>query len=88
MRGVAPPVVQHGHMLALWMAAVLVFLALTRAWILRGDGGWVRLNRERRNDTSRWRQLNGLRRADFYFVTVFVALAFLCLLIALGLALG
>ena len=39
------------HVRALWMAAVFVFLALTRAWALRIEGGWVRLNRERRDDT-------------------------------------
>lgn len=79
-----PLVVHHGRVLALWMAFVFIFLALTRAWVLRLEGGWMSLNRARRDDSSKWRQLIGLRRADFYFVAVLFALACLCLLIALA----
>ena len=75
--------VQHGSVLAPWMAGVFAFLALVRAWVLRADGGWVGLNRARRDDTSRWRQLSGVRRLDVYAVTVLTALACLCLLVAL-----
>jgi hypothetical protein len=79
--------VQHGRVLALWMAAILIFLALTRAWLLRLEGGWVSLNRARREDSSMWRQLNGLRRADFYLVALLSGMACLCLVMALATAL-
>jgi hypothetical protein len=65
------------------MAAILLVLAFGRSWVLRAEGGWFSLNRERRRDTTRWRQLNRLRRRDYYFVATGFCLAGLFLAIGL-----